>query len=59
MLGEEVASLINDKDYVSGIHQVEFRPENLSSGIYIYRFFAKSHESNREFSMVKKLQYLR
>ncbi|RJP62445.1 MAG: T9SS C-terminal target domain-containing protein [Ignavibacteriales bacterium] len=59
MLGEEVASLINDQDYVSGIHQVEFRPENLSSGIYVYRFFAKSHESNKEFSMVKKLQYLR
>jgi hypothetical protein len=59
MLGEEVATLINDIDFDSGIHKVEWRPDNLSSGIYIYRLVANSHESNKEFSMVKKLQYLR
>ncbi len=59
MLGEEVATLINDLDFDSGIHKVEWRPDNLSSGIYIYRLVANSHESNKEFSMVKKLQYLR
>ncbi len=59
MLGEEVATLINDINFDSGIHKVEWRPDNLSSGIYIYRLVANSHESNKEFSMVKKLQYLR
>ncbi len=58
-LGQEVATLINDEEYVNGIHQVEWIPNNLASGIYIYRMTAQSLESNKIITIAKKMQYLR
>jgi len=58
-LGQEISTLINDIEYGTGIHRVEWQPNNLASGIYIYRMTAQSVESNKILSFVKKMQYLR
>ncbi len=59
MLGEEVAVLANDEEYGYGVHQLEWHPENLASGVYIYRMNAKSIETGKMITIVKKMQYLR
>jgi hypothetical protein len=40
ILGHEVASLVNNRSMNAGTHVVTFNADNLSSGIYIYRFQA-------------------
>jgi alpha-amylase len=40
ILGHEVASLVNSRSMNAGTHVVTFNADNLSSGIYIYRFQA-------------------
>jgi len=59
MLGEEVANLTDNEEFGYGVHQMEWNPSNLSSGVYIYRMNAKSIESGKTFTMIKKMQYLR
>ena len=51
-LGQRVATLIN-KRLKAGNHEVEFNPQNLSSGIYFYRIEAG------EFQDVKKMILIR
>jgi hypothetical protein len=58
VLGEEVATIV-EVTLLPGFHKVEWRPEGLSSGIYFYSIVAKSEVSNRTFSNVKKLIYMR
>ena len=40
LLGQEIATLVNEVRSV-GKHEVEFHGENLSSGVYFYRLFAR------------------
>ncbi|MCX6152517.1 MAG: T9SS type A sorting domain-containing protein [Ignavibacteriales bacterium] len=58
LLGREVATLV-EGEVESGMQIAEWKPENLSSGMYIYRMTAKSIESAKTFTMIKKMQYLR
>jgi len=37
MLGQEVATLLNNEEQESGIHQISFDASSLSSGVYFYR----------------------
>ena len=59
ILGEEIATIINDEMLEAGIHKRSFdmqnnlHPGQLSSGIYFYRLNAKS--ANRVFSDIKKM----
>ncbi|MBU0561369.1 MAG: T9SS type A sorting domain-containing protein, partial [Bacteroidetes bacterium] len=52
VLGQEVATLIG-KELGAGSHKVEFKPKELTSGIYIYTLSAG------EFQQSKKLIYLK
>ncbi|HKK43818.1 MAG TPA: T9SS type A sorting domain-containing protein [Bacteroidales bacterium] len=47
-LGQQVAKLV-DKQQSSGSYEVNFRAENLASGIYLYRIVAN------DFTAVKKM----
>ncbi len=44
MLGREVQTLVNTRQ-AAGLYQVEFKPQNLSSGAYFYRLQASSSGS--------------
>jgi hypothetical protein len=52
VLGSEVAQLINEK-MTPGTYTVNFKVNNISSGIYFYRF------ESRDFIQTKKMIYLR
>jgi hypothetical protein len=58
VLGEEVATLV-EGTRPAGFHKVQWNPEGLASGIYFYRMVAKSENTQRLFSTVKKLAYVR
>jgi hypothetical protein len=49
ILGERVASLVNG-DMAAGNHEINFKAENLASGIYIYRLNVEN-----KFTAVKKM----
>lgn len=52
LLGQEVAVLVNDH-LNSGLHEVEFNAENLSSGMYIYRLESSGNISARKMILMK------
>ena len=52
LVGQKVATLVSEKQK-AGNHEVEFKAQNLSSGIYFYRIEAG------EFQDVKKMILLR
>jgi len=51
MLGQEVATLLNNEEQESGIHQISFDASSLSSGVYFYRM----NINNGEFLQTRKL----
>jgi hypothetical protein len=58
VLGEEVATLVEEVE-PAGFHKVQWKPERLASGVYLFRLEAKSDKSGRTFTSVKKLTYVR
>jgi hypothetical protein len=52
LLGREIMTLINEK-VEAGSHTIEFKPTNLASGIYFYKFTAG------DFSEVKKMVFIK
>ncbi|GJQ64062.1 MAG: hypothetical protein SCALA702_31150 [Melioribacteraceae bacterium] len=52
MLGKEV-EVLHQGELTSGKHQIQFTPENLTSGIYFYNLVSG------EYSLTKKLVYLK
>jgi hypothetical protein len=52
ILGSEVMELLNEKKD-SGIYEVEFNAENLSSGTYIYRIVADNFVQTRKMILLK------
>jgi hypothetical protein len=60
ILGQEVATLINNKELHVGNHEVEFDASKLSSGLYFYKLTAHQGESSTgEFSQVKRMILLK
>lgn len=45
MLGQQVATLLENEDFEEGVQTVEFGASNLSSGVYFYRISAENLES--------------
>lgn len=52
LLGEEVAVLVNGVQK-AGKYDVEFKPQNLSSGMYIYRIETKNFTSSKKLVLMK------
>ncbi len=57
ILGKEVFNYKSDVNLNTGIYEYEFIPDNLSSGVYIYKLTAKS--DGNVFSDSKKMIYLK
>ena len=56
MLGQEVASLLDQEDLAEGVHEVEFAPAALASGVYFYRVLAYDQQQEHvRFQQVKKM----
>ena len=53
VLGEEVASLLNNEEIEIGEHEILFDASNLSSGIYYYRLITQSFTETRKMLLVK------
>ncbi len=51
-LGKEVVTLINEEK-PTGIHEVNFEPINLTSGLYLYKIRAGSFEQTRKMLLLK------
>jgi hypothetical protein len=52
LLGEKVADLLNG-EMAPGNHQVEFKAEGLSSGIYIYKLRTGNFEASRKMMLLR------
>ncbi len=51
-LGKEVVTLVNE-EVPAGIHEVNFEPRNLTSGLYLYKIRAGSFEQTRKMLLLK------
>jgi hypothetical protein len=52
VLGKEVVTLVNE-DKPAGIHEVNFEPKDLTSGLYLYKIFAGGFEQTRKMLLLK------
>lgn len=52
VLGKEVVTLVNEEKS-AGIHEVNFEPINLTSGLYLYKIRAGSFEQTRKMLLLK------
>ena len=52
ILGREVSSIIKD-NYSAGNYSVEFRNDNLSSGVYIYKLTAGTYRAVKKMQLIK------
>jgi predicted GH43/DUF377 family glycosyl hydrolase len=50
--GQEVATLVN-KELSSGTYKIEWRPENLSSGLYFYKLETKGYQETKKLVLMK------
>lgn len=55
MIGQEVATLIDNEEMMYGAESVTFDASNLSSGIYFYRLVAKGLETGATTQIMKKM----
>jgi len=53
VLGQRVATLLNNVKYTSGSHTLSFDASNLASGIYIYRLEAGTFTSQKRMTLIK------
>jgi len=53
MLGQEVATLVNNKMTAAGYHNVNFDASNLATGMYVYRLQAGEVNQTRRMMLVK------
>jgi len=53
VLGQEVATLVEDKDYAAGSHTVEFDGANFSNGVYFYRIESEDFVATRKMTILK------
>jgi len=55
ILGQEVATLLNNEAMEEGEHEIQFDASKLTSGVYFYRLTSTSIENNTTTSLVKKM----
>ena len=53
--GEEVATVIDDREYKAGTHTVELKTEAYARGVYFYRLSAQGN--GKSFTDTKKLVF--
>ncbi len=53
VLGQKVATLLNNKKFTVGSHDVAFDARNLASGVYIYRIEAGSFTKSKKMMLIK------
>ena len=53
LLGQKVATLLNDQPFVAGTHQQRFDASHLASGIYIYRISSPGFMQTKKMLLVK------
>jgi hypothetical protein len=58
LLGQQVALLAENQQFLAGEHLVNFNASNLGSGIYFYQISARSGEG-KDFQQVKKMVLLK
>lgn len=58
LLGELVSELINNQTFDAGYHEVEFKANNLASGVYVYRLETNSG-SSKQFVETKKMMLMK
>jgi len=51
-LGKEVVTLVNEEK-PAGIHEVNFKPKDLTSGLYLYKIKADNFEQTRKMLLLK------
>ncbi len=62
LLGQEVASLLNNENVESGMHEVTFDAGNFASGVYFYRITTQSVDANgmqNTFTDVKRMMLIK
>lgn len=60
LLGQEIATIIEDKPFAAGTNEVDFDASNLNSGVYFYRIIFKDvDQSKQKFEKVKKMILLK
>jgi hypothetical protein len=52
LLGQKVTTLVSEKK-AAGYHQVEFNPQNISSGIYYYKIEAGQYQDVKKMILIK------
>ncbi len=57
LVGEKVAEVINE-ELAAGLHKIQFKGENLSSGLYLYKLNVFSKDGSN-YSAVKKMTLLK
>ena len=53
MMGQRVATLIQNQSFTAGTHQVRFDASNLPSGVYLYRLQAGTTSAVRKMTLIK------
>ncbi|MBM4166225.1 MAG: T9SS type A sorting domain-containing protein, partial [Ignavibacteria bacterium] len=53
VLGQEVATLLNNETMEEGMHEIQFDASGLSSGIYFYRLHAGTFLETKKMILVK------
>ncbi|MBU1919251.1 T9SS type A sorting domain-containing protein [bacterium] len=53
VLGQEVATLLNNKALTAGVHVTDFDASNLPSGVYIYQLKAEGLSQSRKMILLK------
>ena len=51
-LGKEIVTLVSEEK-PAGIHEVNFEPKDLTSGLYLYKIKAGSFEQTRKMLLLK------
>ena len=53
MLGQNVATMVNNESKTAGRHSIRFDAGNLASGIYLYRLTVGGHTLSRQLTLIK------
>ncbi|GEM_PF-2396381 len=65
LLGQEVSTLLENAQYVAGVHEVGFNADNITSGIYFYKIQAQQVTGDNDltgdaiFTSVKRMTLLK
>ncbi len=58
VLGNQITELVSDI-YNEGLHEINWKPENLSSGVFVCRMSTINYETKKAFTSARKLIYVK